>query len=525
MAVRYRRSANRALALLVLLTIMSVFVPVLPALGETAAAGPVQISIEQAITITYEKDPAVRKSAASVEGATATRDKSFDVLYWRPTSGWELPGSGSIEAYTGFLTYDANMALAKKLDKLQPNTIAKKMITAYTAALKDQNNLQQARMELSVMEKQIAVKKLSRDLGQVSEVDWAALENGLVLKQQAVKAYEDAASISMLNLIELMNGSRSSVLQLMSHPIPNPVKKGSLEYEVSQASNDAVSVWTQESAVNLETLKQPLVTPSIPSKVSQANVTGAQADLETAKRDARIAVETLYYGIEAKEKTLKALNDSLVLAQKNLGTAETKYRLGMIPWVNAGIGPDLASSRLEVEKAKIAVENTRADIVKYKADLYYITNRKVYDAADWNLTPDVAVNASAVITRPEASEKITFKLGSTTNTIGSRSVKLDTAPYQKQGKTYVPIRALGDALGAKVDYNKANNTVTLTKTGKTVVLTIGNRNAMVNGRPVINEAAPESVKGRIMLPARVVVEGLGGSITWNADTREVVIYK
>ena len=87
----------------------------------------------------------------------------------------------------------------------------------------------------------------------------------------------------------------------------------------------------------------------------------------------------------------------------------------------------------------------------------------------------------------------------------------------------MPVRYLGEALGANVDWDEVTKTVTVTKGDKSVVLVIGSTIAKVNGADVQMDVAPEIVNGRTMLPARWVAEGLGYAVGWNEVLKQVVV--
>ncbi len=55
--------------------------------------------------------------------------------------------------------------------------------------------------------------------------------------------------------------------------------------------------------------------------------------------------------------------------------------------------------------------------------------------------------------------KITLKIGSKTMQIGNKNVSLEVAPFIKNKTTYLPLRAIGEALGVEVKYDQANKFV------------------------------------------------------------------
>jgi len=134
------------------------------------------------------------------------------------------------------------------------------------------------------------------------------------------------------------------------------------------------------------------------------------------------------------------------------------------------------------------------------------------------------VLANCVTPAPaDQGRNASFFIGSTVMTVNGSNIIMDAAPYIKNGRTYVPVRYLGDALGATTTWDAATQTVTVTKGDKSVVLVIGSKTAKVNGQDVAMDVAPEISNGRTMLPARYVAEGLGYQVGWNPALKQVVI--
>lgn len=148
------------------------------------------------------------------------------------------------------------------------------------------------------------------------------------------------------------------------------------------------------------------------------------------------------------------------------------------------------------------------------------------DYTTTNDTDTVIEVANAVCITPAPADQgrsATFYIGSTIYSINGVNAIMDVAPYIKAGRTYVPVRYLGEALGANVDWDEATKTVTVTKGDKSVVLKIGSKVAKVNGADVQMDVAPEITNGRTMLPARWVAEGLGYAVGWNEVLKQVVV--
>ena len=107
------------------------------------------------------------------------------------------------------------------------------------------------------------------------------------------------------------------------------------------------------------------------------------------------------------------------------------------------------------------------------------------------------------------------------------SVKMDAAPMIKEGRTFVPVRFLGNALGIdnnNIIWNNSNRTATL-KSNNELKLTIGKKAITINNEENAIDVAPMIVNpGRTMLPARYVAEGLGFKVDWDENNRIVICY-
>ena len=112
-----------------------------------------------------------------------------------------------------------------------------------------------------------------------------------------------------------------------------------------------------------------------------------------------------------------------------------------------------------------------------------------------------------------------YQGGSVTGTVYS----MDAAPYIEDGRTLVPVRYLSDALGAKTAWDEATRKVTVTGGSTAIMLTIGSTTLAVNGQTQTMDVAPVIRDGRTYLPARYVAEALGAKVDWGQATQTVTI--
>lgn len=129
-----------------------------------------------------------------------------------------------------------------------------------------------------------------------------------------------------------------------------------------------------------------------------------------------------------------------------------------------------------------------------------------------------------IISRYVRLEKETIEGNTVQITVNGRVIQSDVSPYvDENSRTMVPIRFVGEELGATVGWDKTEQKVTLTRTGISIVLWVGQKNAQVNGKPFTMDTVPVMKAGRTMVPIRFITEAFGGSITWHKEIQTVAI--
>jgi len=130
----------------------------------------------------------------------------------------------------------------------------------------------------------------------------------------------------------------------------------------------------------------------------------------------------------------------------------------------------------------------------------------------------------------ETRATTTFTIGSTDYTVveAAEAVEytMDVAPYIKDGRTFLPLRYVANALGVDDDniiWDPVARAVTVFKGDRIAQVTIGSKTMLVNGVTVNMDVAPEITDGRTMLPIRWMAQALGASIDWDAATRTVTV--
>ncbi len=103
----------------------------------------------------------------------------------------------------------------------------------------------------------------------------------------------------------------------------------------------------------------------------------------------------------------------------------------------------------------------------------------------------------------------------------------DQKPEIVSDRTMVPVRAVMESMGAKVDYDQAGKSVSITLNGAVVSFPIGSDSYTVTkeGRTTTEKMDCACyLKGdRTMVPVRFLSEASGFTVLWDSDTRTVVL--
>lgn len=107
--------------------------------------------------------------------------------------------------------------------------------------------------------------------------------------------------------------------------------------------------------------------------------------------------------------------------------------------------------------------------------------------------------------------------------VDGKYLPTDVNPYLHDGRTMVPMRAAGEALGAKIDWNQSTQTATASLSGREVRFTLWNNTYFVDDTAKKTDVAPMVSGNRTFLPLRVFAEAFGVNVNWNQQRCDVTI--
>jgi hypothetical protein len=97
------------------------------------------------------------------------------------------------------------------------------------------------------------------------------------------------------------------------------------------------------------------------------------------------------------------------------------------------------------------------------------------------------------------------------------------AAIVSHGTLMVPLRSMFEQMGATVSYDAASKSVTAKKEGAEVQVTLGKNEVIINGESRPLDVAPMMYKGTLLVPVRVISEGLGAYVQWVPDQHVCVV--
>lgn len=115
---------------------------------------------------------------------------------------------------------------------------------------------------------------------------------------------------------------------------------------------------------------------------------------------------------------------------------------------------------------------------------------------------------------PAGAQNVTVK-------VNGQPMSFDQPPVMRNGRVFVPMRAIFERLGSSVVYSNGN--INSQGNGRSVHLVIGSTSASVNGQPISMDVAPFSIAGRTLVPLRFVAQALGANVDWNSNNDTVAI--
>lgn len=126
-------------------------------------------------------------------------------------------------------------------------------------------------------------------------------------------------------------------------------------------------------------------------------------------------------------------------------------------------------------------------------------------------------------------DNLTMFIGAKNYMVGNNAGISDAAPFIENGRTFVAVRPIAEALKASLTWDEATKTVVMTTADEVLTIVIGAPTIKVTRGGVVTEYpcdAPAQIKdGRTYLPFRCIGEAMGYTVNYYAETGAVMFTK
>lgn len=142
----------------------------------------------------------------------------------------------------------------------------------------------------------------------------------------------------------------------------------------------------------------------------------------------------------------------------------------------------------------------------------------IHNETSWNVIKDFMDNAIS-----GGGSAITIKLGSNEMKCKDKTIYLETPAKAVGGRTMVPIRAIAEALGARVEWDQATGGILVIRGTNVLELYLDKDYYLLNDVRTYLDVSPFAENGRTLVPLRVLSEAMGCRVNWNQATQTVSI--
>ncbi|MGF7035353.1 endonuclease YncB(thermonuclease family) [Paenibacillus mucilaginosus] len=107
--------------------------------------------------------------------------------------------------------------------------------------------------------------------------------------------------------------------------------------------------------------------------------------------------------------------------------------------------------------------------------------------------------------------------------VDGKKLVFEVPPAVINGSTLVPMRKIFESLGATIEWDGSTRTVTAKKADVEITYTIGEKKAKKNAADIELSVPGEVIEGSTLVPLRFVGEALGATVGWDGPSRTITI--
>lgn len=260
----------------------------------------------------------------------------------------------------------------------------------------------------------------------------------------------------------------------------------------------------------------------------------------TSKSNNAITQTQKEFKAELNDQKKSAIHERTVL-NKEKSTLEAEYKA----LLTAGDTTGAEAKMAEINELTAQIKECQVKIKEANNERYMIV-KTMYSEEELAAFE----NAGAAIDAMYA-DAAAYILRAGSIMANGEVIKFDTPPYIKGGVTLVPVSAITEQLGAQVKWDGEAQTVSITKDGIMITMTIGSKNVTVSSVPEVLEentdgdkttpttddattqtseetdvtidVAAEITNGRTYVPLRFLAEAFELAVVWDGENMTIDI--
>ncbi|HHX73717.1 MAG TPA: copper amine oxidase N-terminal domain-containing protein [Firmicutes bacterium] len=136
---------------------------------------------------------------------------------------------------------------------------------------------------------------------------------------------------------------------------------------------------------------------------------------------------------------------------------------------------------------------------------------------------DAQIGFAIDMIKANAARQVTFTIGRKDIWANKSILQADYPPFIDHNRSYLPLRLLAQAMGYMVEWDDASFTATLRRGQESIEVPLRKNVFYINGDPVYLEDPILLRENRSFVPVRAVAEALGCDVYWNNDARQVTV--
>ena len=133
------------------------------------------------------------------------------------------------------------------------------------------------------------------------------------------------------------------------------------------------------------------------------------------------------------------------------------------------------------------------------------------------------VLSSGMVFADTSAGTINLTVGQSAAQVNGQAVTMSAPAVVVSGRALVPFRFIGEALGCDVNWEPTTKTATLTLEKQTIEIPIGQTYVMINGEKITVEVPGQLINGSTYVPLRFIGENLGAKVDYDPATKGISI--